>query len=67
MDVGFEDVDAEVACARLFFIDIKEAADLFWLLDIFGGVITLILALWQDCFSGVMVELVLYLFYIGIV
>ena len=29
IDIGFEDVDAKVACARLFFIDVKEAADLF--------------------------------------
>ena len=67
MDVGFEDVDAEVAYAGLFFITGKEAVDLFWLLDTFGGVIDLILALWQDYFSGVIVELVFCLFCIGIV
>ena len=29
MDIGFEDIDAEVAYARLFFIAVKEAVDLF--------------------------------------
>ena len=29
MDVGFEDIDAKVACARLFFVTVKEAVDLF--------------------------------------
>ena len=29
MDVGFEDIDTEVAYAGLFFVTIKEAVDLF--------------------------------------
>ena len=29
MDIGFEDIDAKVAYAGLFFIASKEAADLF--------------------------------------
>ena len=67
MDVGFEDVDAEVACAGLFFVTVKEAVDLFWLLDTFRGVIALILALWLDYFLEVMIELVICLFCVGII